>query len=126
RGSAHRAKGELDKAVSDWKEALKHSPDHVAANNALAWLRATSPRETTRNGAEAVRHALKACERTGYKDRVYLQTLAAAYAEAQQCEKAVQWQKQVIGLTDLSDADRQIARERLKLYEAGKPLRETK
>ena len=54
----------------------------------LAWIRATHPDGANRDGGEAVKLALKACQYTGYQDIQTLGTLSAAYAEAGQFELA--------------------------------------
>jgi hypothetical protein len=54
----------------------------------------------------------------------YLDTLAATYAEAGSFKEAVAWQKKALDL-DIEDRDTlEQARQRLKLYEEGKPYRE--
>lgn len=62
--------------------ALRADPDNPDALNSLAWLLATTPDDAVRNGAEAVRLAQRACELTGQRHPAYLDTLAAAQAEA--------------------------------------------
>ena len=50
--------------------------------NDLAWVLATSPEASLRNGKEAVRLARQAVKLGGGKQPAFLDTLAAAYAEA--------------------------------------------
>jgi hypothetical protein len=58
-----------------------------------------------------------------WKEPQYLDTLAAAYAEAGDFEKAVEYQEKTNGL--FTDAmDRSKGEERLKLYKDTKPYRE--
>src|SRR5262249_33958693 len=58
------------------------------ALNNLAWILATHPDAEFRNGAEAVQLAQRACERTAYQQTLFIGTLAAAYAESGQFDKA--------------------------------------
>src|SRR6185369_18017737 len=102
------------------------APDSLNDLNNLAWILATDPDETLRNGAEAVRHAEHACELTGRQQAIFLGTLAAAYAEANRFPEAVTTAEQAVklatatGQKDLAKSDQAS----LELYRAGKPRRE--
>ena len=97
---------------------------NVDAGNNLAWILAVSNDAALRNGKEAVKWATKICVATGYGDWQKLDTLAAAFAEAGEFQKAVEYQQMALdrckGPVDLRTA----AQERLKLYQQGKPFRE--
>jgi serine/threonine-protein kinase len=96
----------------------------LAANN-LAWIRATHPTATLRNGAEAVRLAEDLCQKTNFQQPGFLDTLAVAYAEAGQFEKAMQTAQQAIALATQA-ADRRAAAEmqhRLELFKRKQPYR---
>ena len=74
------------------------------------------------DGEEAVRHALRACERTNYKKVEFLDTLAAASAECGEYEDAVKWQRKA--MEQISDPVRLADyRSRLDLYSSRKPAR---
>lgn len=109
-------------AVADYNVAARLFPNDGALNNDRAWLLATCPNETYRNGAQAVKDATLACELCGFKTYNRLGTLAAAYAETGDFDKAVEWQKKAVALTPASH--RQAQQTRLRLYESGKPHRE--
>jgi tetratricopeptide (TPR) repeat protein len=83
------AKREIKQAVNEYKAAIRLDPNLPVALNNLAWLLATSSDNQLRNGPEAVHLALHACELTGYREAVMIGTLAAAYAEAGEFDKAV-------------------------------------
>lgn len=105
------------------REALELDAESFDAANILAWLLATNPDASHRNGEEAVKWAEKACELTKYGNHAFLDTLAAAYATAGRYEDA---QKQIAAAIKLADEQKQAAdvetyRSRQKLYEAGKP-----
>ena len=53
-------------------------PQLVAAQNSFAWLLATHPDESLRDGEEALRWAQRAVDATGGKVHTILDTLAAA------------------------------------------------
>ena len=90
--------------------------------NHLAWLRAACPADDIRDAAAAVRDATRANELTGYDRPGYLDTLAAAYAEAGRFEEAVRWQEKAAGLVPPDERPGYEAR--LALYRAGKAYRE--
>ncbi|MDW8310503.1 MAG: tetratricopeptide repeat protein, partial [Verrucomicrobiales bacterium] len=76
-------------AVEHLQRAIAAEPDHPEPLNNLAWLRATHPDAGLRNGAEAVQLATRAVELTRTNDAEILDTLAAAWAEAGDFERAV-------------------------------------
>jgi serine/threonine-protein kinase len=94
-------------------------PETLESMNNLAWLKATCPAPQVRNGIEALKYATKVCELTDWKDAIYLDTLAASYAEAGDFDSAVKWQRKAIELLPESRAGYE---SRLKRYQAGKPL----
>jgi serine/threonine protein kinase/Flp pilus assembly protein TadD len=95
--------------------------------NRLAWFQATFPSAEFRDGAKAVENATKACERTNWKNHEYISTLAAAYAEAGDFDDAIKWQKKAVDLLteEQSSWHRTEYQSRLKLYQAGKPCRQS-
>ncbi len=118
-GNAWYDKGEYDKAIADYSEAIRLIPKVVVAHNSLAWLLATCPDAKYRNGSQAVEHATKACELSSWKNLGALDTLAAAYAEAGDFEKAVEWQTKAVSMA--SENEKPDYQSRLDLYRAGKP-----
>jgi tetratricopeptide (TPR) repeat protein len=123
RGTAHGKKGDFGKATADYNEILRLSPKNAGAHNSLAWLLATCPEERFRDGQRAIDHATQACELTKWKGWADLDTLAAAYAEAGNFDKAVEFQQKALALVT-KDAEKDGPRERLKLYRDRKPYRE--
>lgn len=93
------------------------------ANNA-AWRAATSTDERYRNGDRAIEFAERACNLSDWKSAEYLDTLAAAYAEAGDFEHAIEWEQKSMELAPERAALQKGARERLELYRAGKPYHE--
>jgi protein O-mannosyl-transferase len=74
--------GRLDSARPYLEKALELRPDSVATCNTLAWLLATCPQASFRDGPLAVALAQHAAKLTGGGDAPVLGTLAAAQAEA--------------------------------------------
>jgi Flp pilus assembly protein TadD len=76
-------------AGDHYKQALRDVPQWPAENDRLARILASHPDARRRDGAEAVRRARQACYVSGYRFPPFLETLAAAYAEAGQFEQAI-------------------------------------
>jgi tetratricopeptide (TPR) repeat protein len=117
------SQGQLEAAKTQFTQALRLDPDYVAAlnNSAMIWATAADPR--FRDGRRAVEAATHTCELTEWRNPVYLDTLASAYAEAGDFESATRWQTHAIEL--LTDkATRDDFRSRLALYQKRKPYHE--
>ena len=120
-GSLIEAQSKFRDAVSAYRETIRLNPNFLLAYNNLAWIYATSPDATIRNGDEAVALANTACKLTEFKNAGTLDTLAAAYAEQGIFEKAIEYQNKAIELAP-SQAKRELE-VRLQLYEKGYPYR---
>lgn len=120
------ALGRAGEAVEHYRKALRLNPDHAEALNNLAWILATHRDAALRNAGEAMRLAGRACELTGRQEASYLDTLAAACAEAGRFEQAAQTAREALARARESGAKEltaEIAR-RLALYESRAPYRE--
>ena len=102
RGDTLLAMKEYSKAIADFEKALKLAPDDSEERsgilNNLSWTLSTSLEDDVRNGKRALELGLEACELTQYKKPHILSTLAAAYAETGQFEKAVEWAQKAVDL----------------------------
>src|SRR5262249_1394053 len=123
-GQVLQDRGRYAEAEQAYLGAIKAQPASALAHDALARLLATCPDEKARDGKRAVKYARTACERTGWKDPRYLDTLAAAYAEAGQFEEAVRYEARALEDPKLTDELRAAARQRLELYLQKKPFRD--
>ena len=117
--------GRVADAVEGYQAALKLKPDWQEVLNNLAWLLATHPSPGVRNGPEAVRLVERACTLTARTNLWFLQTLAAAYAESGDFERAVNAAEQARRLAVASGRTNlvNLAETRLELYNAHQPLR---
>ena len=122
RGSAYSKKKDYDRAIKDYDEAIRFDPKNVRAYNSNAWLLATCPDAKHRDGKKAVELASKAFEQTNTS--AALDTLAAAYAESGDFDKAVTAQKKACEDKTLGAEARAKREKRLKLYEQKKPYRD--
>jgi hypothetical protein len=104
------------------EEALIEYPDNVGILNLYAWLLATSPDDTLRDGRRAIQFATRACESTGFGDPSCLDTLAAAYAETGDYVEAAKRAQQAISLLKNPDPrELEVYRKKLQNYLANKP-----
>lgn len=121
-GILYQQAGKYGAAITAYRTSLRHHPGHVLTQNNLAWLLATSPEPSLRNGAESVRLAENVRKVAGTSNPNVLDTLAAAYAEAGQFDMAVQWQSKAVECAPA--ASKPILKARLELFRARKPYRE--
>jgi predicted Zn-dependent protease len=124
RGQIQNTLGLQQAAVEDLDRALASGSRDAEVYNSLAWILATSPQDALRSAARAKELALTACELTRYQNPNIVDTLAAAHAEAGEFADAVRLQKQALESPDFDKRFAKEGRERLALYEAGRPYRE--
>ena len=124
RGNAWSKKHDFERALTDYNQALRIDPKDPNANNQLAWLLATCPKDTIRDSKKAVDYANKACELSGWKLGQFLDTLAAAYANSGKFDDAVKWEQKAMEDADFINRSGQVAGERLKLFEKKEAYRE--
>jgi tetratricopeptide (TPR) repeat protein len=116
--------GRMDEAILQDQKALQLKPVDPGIQNNLAWLLATCPEASLRDGNKAVALARQANELTGGKNPVILHTLAAAFAEAGRFPEAVETAQRALHLAEAQsnpDLARQLQFE-LNLYQTGKPF----
>jgi Tfp pilus assembly protein PilF len=108
-------------ALAGYRKALALNGADGGSLNRLAWLLATCPQASWRDGRQAVEFARKACALSGYKNQLDLDTLAAACAEAGDFAQAVRWQKQALAMPAAPAPYLAEMRARLRLYEQERP-----
>ena len=123
-GNALLKMGNVDEAISHYQKALQIKPDYAEAQNTLAWVLATCPQASLRNGNKAVKLAQRANQLTGDGNPVVLGTLAAAYAEAGRFPEAVATAQRALQVaeTQSNPALADAIRSQMKLYQAGLPF----
>jgi tetratricopeptide (TPR) repeat protein len=118
--------GRVSEAIEQWREALAMQPENGNAKSNLAWVFATDPEQSFRNGPEAVQLAKQALQLSGGKNPIILRTLAAAYAETGEFSKAIQAAQQGVELAN-SVGNSRLATElqgNIALYQEQRPLRD--
>lgn len=126
RGIAYAYAGDDEAARQDFERAEQMDPGSAESYNARAWLWATAPDASMRDGKKAIDAATKACQMTNWAEPEFVGTLAAAYAETGDFDQAIKWQQKSVDLTPqtlLSTYNERYAR--LELYRSHKPWRPT-
>ena len=125
-GSLHAGRGGLDKAVGFWSGSLDINPNQPKVLNQLAWLMATAEDEKLHDPTQALRLAQQACKLTDFKEPQYLDTLAVAYAAAQNFTEAVETCQKALEIAKTKKDQKavEIIEKHLELYKAGRPYRE--
>jgi len=120
-------KGEPAEAIEHYEKALEVAPRSISTLTNLAWLLATSPDASLRNGPKALDLASQAERLVGGTNTLVLRTLAAAYAENGQFANAIRTARSAMELARMhgenslaTDLDQQIA-----LYQLRMPYRHT-
>ena len=121
--------GRHSEAIKDYEQALQFGIANPSLKsgvlNNLAWVLATSPDDSLRNGKRSIELATEAASLSDYKEPYILSTLAAAYAEAGDFEAAIEWSKKAIDLGRRGEHDnvKQLEQE-LNSFEKKEPWRE--
>jgi tetratricopeptide (TPR) repeat protein len=120
------AKGNYVQAVADYKKAIEIDPKNALMINNLAWVLATCPDASVRDGKQAIEYANLACKLTNFQNGGDVDTLAAAYAETGDFDSAIKWETKYLNSLSLSPSDAADGQARLALYQAHKPYHEDK
>ncbi len=130
RADAYLSIGKQAEAIVDYELAYSVDPEDDGVLNNLAWVLATSPKDKLRDATRAIQLATKACEMTEYRQAHILSTLAAAFAEAGDFDKAVEWSTKAVELGKAEaieqkniEIEDQLQQE-LENYQQKKPWRE--
>ena len=89
-GSVLLRKGHAAAALPHFEKAAQLQPQNPGPLNSLAWVLATAPDATLRNGANALKLALRASQLAEDRNPELLRTLAAAYAESNRFPEALE------------------------------------
>jgi Flp pilus assembly protein TadD len=87
-GIAFTQKGDLREAIVQWRQTLQLEPNNLDAQCNIAWILATSPDDSIRDGREAIELARRAVRLSNERNPRILRLLAASYAEAGQFPEA--------------------------------------
>jgi protein O-mannosyl-transferase len=138
--------GKIKEAIAPYRNAVEAQPEHMMARNNLgvalvrcgktqeavallnegAWLLATSPHDSIRNGAAAIELAKRAVQFSGGQDPAALNTLAAAYAAVGKFSIAVETATKALDLA-IEQKKPELAESiqaNIRLFEARTPCRQ--
>ena len=125
-GTALIQQGQIREAIEQWQDALAIEPENGNAASNLAWVFATCPDDSIRDGRRAVELAEKALRISGGKIPMIFRVLAAAYAEDGRFSQAIESAQRGADLAT-SQGNSGLAAElqsSIALYQAGTPLRD--
>ena len=127
RGNRYWESGDQKGGMEDYRAALLYGAD-VPPNGLamIAWIMATVPDASLRDGPQAVALAQRATRLTHLQNARFLDVLAAAYAESGRMSEAV-----LMGRAAVATAEAQgqgelaaLLREHLQAFELGRPFRD--
>jgi protein O-mannosyl-transferase len=125
-GNALLQRGFVEQAIVHYEQALQTAPASAPALNNLAQIFATYHDARFRNGSRAIVLAEQADQFSGRKNPVFVRTLAAAYAEFGQFNKAIDAGERALKLS-IAQGDSVLANDLrldLDLYRVKLPPRE--
>jgi tetratricopeptide (TPR) repeat protein len=125
RAKAYARLGMNAEALADLNTADQlNTTEQAAALNTVAWCRATCPESVLRDGKKAIAEAMKACELDQWRRWTFVDTLAAAYAEAGDFDSALKYQQQAVKAAPAQSEAVSGMRKRLERYKQHKPFRD--
>lgn len=125
-GTVFVQQGNVREGIEEWQKVLLVEPGNGNAMNNLAWVFATSPDPSVRDGTQAVRLAEQALHTSRGRIPLVFRTLAAAYAESGRFAEAIQTARQGIESAN-SQGNSGLAAElqgNITLYQQEQPLRD--
>src|SRR5206468_10871348 len=127
-GNALLRRGSIKEAMVHYETAMTLAPEDPHSRNNIAWVLATAPDASIRDGIKAVEFAQQAVELSGGRDPKFLRTLAAAYAESGRFSEAITTAKQAILMARMQGKSgfANVLDEDVGLYREHVPLRAVK
>jgi tetratricopeptide (TPR) repeat protein len=125
-GTALIQQGHVKEAIDQWQDALAIQPENGNAASNLAWVFATCPEDSIRDGSRAAELGEKALRISGGKIPMIYKVLAAAYAESGRFGDAIETAQHGAELAT-NQGNPALATElesNIALYQSGRPLRD--
>ena len=122
RAGAYKHMGDTQSAENDLDRMVELIGKNPAKMNNVAWILVSNHDRSIRDGKYAIKLATQACELTGWKQPQMIDTLAGAYAQNGQFDKAVEWQEKAVALAPKKH--REDFAKHLEKYRQGRPYRD--
>jgi tetratricopeptide (TPR) repeat protein len=125
-GNLFLQQGNAKGAIEQYDKAMAINPQETTARINLAWILATAPDPSLRNGARALELARQTNERSRNRDVFVLRSLAGVYAETGQFVKALQTAEEALRLAT-ENGNRPLIKalsREIESYRAGTPYRQ--
>lgn len=126
RASINAHLGKYAEALKEINYLISMHPQRVTLGRALkhrAWIQATCPDPSFRNGQQAVKDAKAACSIFEWKDENMIDTLAAAYAETGDFDSAARYAAQALAIKGIEPDDSKRIQRHLSLFQQHRPIR---
>jgi len=125
-GTALIQQGHVREAIDQWQEVLATQPHNGNAASNLAWVFATCPEDSIRDGTRAAVLGERALRISGGKIPMIYKVLAAAYAENGRFADAVETAQRGAELATIQGNPALAAEleNNIALYQSGRPLRD--
>jgi protein O-mannosyl-transferase len=117
--------GDETEAIVHFEQSLASNPNNLNARCNLAWVLATSPDPSRRNGERAVELASSVAQGPGLGNPTALRTLAVAYAETGRFSEAIETAQQAIEIAKATGNDGLAAdlERNIAAYRLNQPIR---
>jgi tetratricopeptide (TPR) repeat protein len=126
--TAYRNLKQWPQAIASYRRAIELDPNLLLAANNLAWILATNPDASLRDGAQAVALAERVCTATQFEEAEFLDTLSVAYAERGDFKKAAETARKAVQILQASGRSSQSTLQplldRIHDFDANKPYRD--
>lgn len=123
RSRAHHAKENFRAALADYEKGVQATPGYTLTFLDLAWLLATCPDDSIRDGQRAAQLARLGSASSGEGQHRARVVLAAAHAETQAYAEAIRLEQLHLDSLPKDSEEINESKERLKLYQSHQPMR---
>ena len=125
-GIALSQSGQMREASAQWEKTLSIQPDNLDANCNLAWIFATFPDSSIRDGSKALRLAERALQLSDGKNAKIWRLVAAAHGELGQFAEAIKAAQNGLALAESENnaALTETLKMNIARFESGLPLRD--